>query len=364
MDVVGPRAPGLYDPADQPDQLLAVRPFVMTRPDARRVVIEPAEERGVFCHQELAVRRRRALAIFPEIPADRAVLLQIGPVGVDAHAACRIAVDHVEQMVPAGFRRTGRPVVRSCRDRPGPFVQPAADVSGNALAGGPGDAVVRSRRDMPGGEQHGDRVLAVVADRAGAVPFDRKQRPVAPEFVFDRDGIGFGPAARNLGRGSGRASRTRPNAPCRARNSPDPAGTRLPRPRARCRLFRRFPRRPVHPPCHGPRCPRRAAFRTDAGSSDIAALDTPAAASPACLERARCRVPDTAGSHYFPKEDRVKAAPEAERSEGVAKRQPDAVALQPRFRRRQIERQRLPAPVAPDHPAPDPAAFRTSPRSE
>ena len=30
----GPRAPGLYDPADQPDQHLAVRPVVMSRPEA------------------------------------------------------------------------------------------------------------------------------------------------------------------------------------------------------------------------------------------------------------------------------------------------------------------------------------------
>ena len=81
---------------------------------------------------------------------------------------------------------------------------------------------------MRGGEQHGDRVLAVVTDRAGAVPFERKQHPVASEIVFDRDGIGFGPAARNLAVNPAGRGRTRPNAPCRARNSPAPAGTRLP----------------------------------------------------------------------------------------------------------------------------------------
>ena len=170
----------------------------MSRPDALLEIAEPAEQRGVFRGQELALRGRRALAVFPEIPADRAVLLQIGPVGIDAHAPCRIAVDHIEQVVPAGLWRTVPPGFRPGRDRPGPVVQPSADVPGDALASCPGDAVVRPRRDMPGGEQHGDRVLAVVADRAGAAPFDRKQRPVAPEFVFDRDGIGFGPAARNL----------------------------------------------------------------------------------------------------------------------------------------------------------------------
>ena len=41
-------------------------------------------------------------------------------------------------------------------------------------------------------------MLAVVADRAGAMPFDREKSPLTPGFVFRHDRIGFLPAARNL----------------------------------------------------------------------------------------------------------------------------------------------------------------------
>ena len=52
--------------------------------------------------------------------------------------------------------------------------------------------------EIPGGEQRGGGVLAVVTDRAGAMPFDRKESPVAPGSIFRHDRIGFRPAARNL----------------------------------------------------------------------------------------------------------------------------------------------------------------------
>ena len=197
-DVVGPRAPGLDDPADQPDQFVPVRPLVATRPDVPLVIAEPTEKRGVYRSQELALCRRRSLAILPEIPADRAVLLQIGAVGIDAHAARGVAVDDVEQMVPAELWPTGREGGRSRRGRPGPVVQPAAHVPGHALVGAPGGAVGRFRRNMPSGQQHGGRVLAVVADRAGAMPLDRNEPVAAAGFVSGHDRIGFGLAARNL----------------------------------------------------------------------------------------------------------------------------------------------------------------------
>ena len=144
-DVVGPCAAGLHDPADQPDQLLALRPVVAPGPDVPLVIAEPADQRGVFRGHELALRGRCALAILAKVRADRAVLLQIGPVGIDPHAARRIAVDDVEQMVHAGLGRTCRPVLRPCRGRSGPVVQPAAHVPGHALAGGHGSAVDRFR---------------------------------------------------------------------------------------------------------------------------------------------------------------------------------------------------------------------------
>ena len=51
---------------------------------------------------------------------------------------------------------------------------------------------------MPGSEQHGRRVLAVEADRPGAMTFHRNQRPIAAGIVLGHDRIGFGPVARNL----------------------------------------------------------------------------------------------------------------------------------------------------------------------
>ena len=144
-NVVGPRAAGFDDPADQPGQLLALWPVVAPGPDVPLVIAESADQRGVFRGQELSLRGRRALAILAEIRADRAVLLQIGPVGIDAHAVRRVAVDDVEQMVPAGLGRTVRPVLRPCRGRPRPVAQPAPHVPGHASAGGHGRAIDRFR---------------------------------------------------------------------------------------------------------------------------------------------------------------------------------------------------------------------------
>ena len=114
-NVVGPRAAGLDDPADKRDQLVALRPVVAQGPDVALVIAEPAKECGVFRGQELALRGRRPLAILAEVPADLAILLQIGAVGIDAHLARRVAMDDVEQVVPAGLGRTRRASVRSCR---------------------------------------------------------------------------------------------------------------------------------------------------------------------------------------------------------------------------------------------------------
>ena len=68
--------------------------------------------------------------------------------------------------------------------------------------------------------------------------------------------------------------------------------------------------------------------------------------------------------HRARRETSSQGAPPA--SEPVAQRQPEAVAPQPRPRRGEIERQRLPAPVPPDDPAPafpglDQAEIRITP---
>ena len=153
-------------------------------------------------------------------------------------------------------------------------------------------------------------------------------------------------------RRAGRADRTRPNAPCRAGNSPTPADKSFPRPRARCRTMRRSPSRSVRLP-RPETSPETSAF--PGGRADrqrpVRDCDRPCAAG----SRRASPVPRPACRTGIPGrlDDRVGPAPDgcAESSEGVAQRQPDAVALQPRLRRRQIERQRLPAPVAPDNPA-------------
>ena len=159
---------------------------------------EPAQQRGVFRGHEPALRRRRALAVFPDIPADSPVQVQPGAPGIDAHALRRVAVDDIEQVVPAGFGRTGRADFRSRGGRPGPVRQPLADIRGRALVGVPRAAVGRLPRDIPGGEQQGRHVLAVAADRTRAVPVDRNEPCVVPGFVPDRDRIGPGLAARHL----------------------------------------------------------------------------------------------------------------------------------------------------------------------
>ena len=56
------------------------------------------------------------------------------------------------------------------------------------------------------------------------------------------------------------------------------------------------------------------------------------------------------------------ARPEPDPSERLAQRQPQPAAPELRPRRREIEQQRIAAPVPPDHPAP-PRPVRTSPRS-
>ena len=60
-NVVGPSAAGFDDPADQPGQLLALRPVVAPGPDVPLIIAESADQRGVFRGQELALRGRRAL---------------------------------------------------------------------------------------------------------------------------------------------------------------------------------------------------------------------------------------------------------------------------------------------------------------
>ena len=203
-DVAGSRAPGLDDPADQPDQLLAVRPVVAPRIAAAGIEVEPSQDRGVFRGQVLVRPGRRPLAILPEIGADRAVLAQIGPVRRDVDVPRLIAVDHVEQVLPPQRRRTGGgvraagPVVLLAGGRLRPSVEPPADHARNSAARRSATGIVPVRREMAGGEQHGGGVLAVVADRAGAMPFDRKKSPLAPGFVLRHDRIGFLPAARNL----------------------------------------------------------------------------------------------------------------------------------------------------------------------
>lgn len=94
-------------------------------------------------------------------------------------------------------RTQAAPGCRSCRGRPGPIVQRATHVPGPALSGAPDGDVARIRREIPDGQQHGRRVLAVVADQAGAMLPNWNQPASAAGFVSGHDRIGSGPAARN-----------------------------------------------------------------------------------------------------------------------------------------------------------------------
>ena len=133
----------------------------------------------------------------PEVGADRAVFLQIRPVGRDAHAAHRLPVDDVEQMVLPRRRRARSPDPRPSAGPAGPEIEPPADLARNlsrarrALRTGP------ARLHVPGGQQQGGDMLAVEAHRAGAHPLDRAQRPAGPERGDGRDRIRVQHAARH-----------------------------------------------------------------------------------------------------------------------------------------------------------------------
>ena len=98
-DLLGSRAAGIDNLADEADQLFALGPAVAPRISAVGVVIQLPEDRGVFHGHVLLRPGRIPFLKLPEIGADRSVFAQISPVGRDVHASHRIAMDHVEQML-------------------------------------------------------------------------------------------------------------------------------------------------------------------------------------------------------------------------------------------------------------------------